>query len=302
MMNGEEPGFIVLSGEEVSCGSNGRNVHLLAYGISDYIPGAGDSAKRGLQTDPDLTVEEVLHRVRNHGGVAYASHPLEPSPFFQRLILRRGVWTVHDLEREDLTGWLFWNGELSPGFLKGAALWRETLLKGKRVCLAAGNDAHGNFNRFRQVRIPFIALIESDKQLFGDVKTCLYSERPLTTSSVLDALRGGHSIITDGPFLTCEVIIDGRVSGVGGTVSGHRGIVRVHGKTTGEFGRFQEITVYRGDLTTQHETVDLRIHDKGYVWEETIAFIVHHPTYFRAEGRTVTGKRCLSNPIWVNPL
>ena len=97
------------------------------------------------------------------------------------------------------------------------------------------------------------------------------------------------------------MVIGDRVIGIGETVYGDHGKVRIYGKTTEEFGQFQEIVLYRGDLTVHQEAVDLRIGKKGYIWEETVEFTTHYPIYFRAEGRTEAGKRCLTNPIWVNP-
>jgi hypothetical protein len=54
------------------------------------------------------------------------------------------------------------------------------LLTGKRCHIYAGNDAHGNFNRFRQVKLPILRLWEREAHLFGRVTTRVRALQPLT--------------------------------------------------------------------------------------------------------------------------
>lgn len=319
--NRDVSGFTVLAGEEISCGSEGRNVHLTAIGLGRFIPGDGDSLNRGLGASPNLSVEEVLRLVAEQGGISLACHPLERPPALQRLLLRRGAWATRDLTREGLSGWLIWNGEISEGLLRAEKLWVEELLRGKRICIAGGNDAHGNFNRFRQIRIPLLKIAESQSQILGAVRTCIHSDSPISTRTVTDALRAGRSIVTDGPFVIFEVVtppgdesradtsgraspgttVSERVTQIGGTVWTGGGVLRLSGLTTAEHGRFSSVVVYRGDIGARNETVEQRIFRPQSIFREQVPFAAVGPGYFRIEAITESGRRCLTNPLWVNP-
>ncbi|MCK5380552.1 MAG: CehA/McbA family metallohydrolase, partial [Candidatus Latescibacteria bacterium] len=218
----EHPDFVALIGEEVSCGNAaGQNVHLLAYGLSDLIVGKGDSAERWFRTRPDRSVSDVLEEVRRQGGVAYAAHPLEPTPFFQRKLVRRGNWHWEDLLQDGLSGLQFWNGKQDRGLVRGKQAWIALLLEGKRVFALGGDDAHGNFNRFRQIGVPFVTMRESNQQRFGAVRTALYLPDGLSKPGMLEALRTGRSVITDGPFVAFHLESEaGERVCIGGTISG----------------------------------------------------------------------------------
>ena len=329
----ERPDFVVLSGAEVSCGNaEGGNVHLLAYGLSDLIVGKGDGAERWFRTRPDRSVSEVLEEVRRQGGVAYAAHPLEPAPFFQRLLIRRGNWCREDLLQEGLSGLQFWNGKREAGLARGRKAWIDLLIKGKRVFALGGDDAHGNFNRFRQIGVPFVRMRESDQQRFGAVRTALFLPDGLREWGVLEALRAGRSVVTDGPFVAfgleregkqsatetqsiqrkpknesqCSVVSVPRWQGkgekvcIGGTIAGGKLWLDVEAETTGEFGDFREIVMYRGDIARRREEVLQRWRGKGRRrFSVRTKVEVAGPGYLRAEGKTERGHWCLTNPIWI---
>ena len=59
------------------------------------------------------------------------------------------------------------NGDTGRGYQDGIKIWVKLLLNGHRKYIYAGNDAHGNFNIYRQIKIPMINLLEEETQRFG---------------------------------------------------------------------------------------------------------------------------------------
>ena len=300
--------FAVVLGEEISCGNaNKRNVHLLAYGIETFIEGKGDSAEQGLQTKPDLSIGEAIGRVVEQGGVAYAAHPLESFSFLQRLLLGRGSWEAEDVEDERLTGLQIWNGRHDQNLQRGKAIWVQMLLEGRRAFIIGGNDAHGDFNRRRQIAMPFVAMREEANKVSGQVRTGLLLKDELSPSAVVEAFRRGRAIVTDGPFLAFHLKNEqGDAASIGETLSGTRIQLYVDARTSDEFGRFDKIVVFRGDLHRRIETVLRRftqtsVSDSDRFLDRGVEIHVEEPGYIRAEGTTERGHRCFTNPIWIAP-
>ena len=290
--------FIVLPGEEISCGTaGGKNAHLLAYGLQRFIEGAGDSGRRN--STPDLSIAEVLARIHEQGGVGYAAHPIEIPPLAQRLFIGRGIWGEQDLREEGLSGLQIWNRRRTHGFAEGKRRWIDLLLEGRRVALGGGSDAHGNFNRFRQISVPLVKIAEYADQTFGSVRTALWLPDGLRAGYVLHALRTGASVVTDGPFLAFTVCGDDGVHvGIGGRLSAKRLRADLTALTTGEFGSFSEIVLRAGDLHRRQEQI---------VWRgrtaprEGVSVQCDGPGYLRMEGKTTRERHCLTNPVWIEP-
>ncbi len=274
--------FPVLAGEEVSCGSTkGHNIHLLAFGIREFVEGGGDSGERWLRTRPDLSLAEALDRVLAQGGVAYAAHPMCRFSFPQRVFLGRGSWTWEDLRVEGLSGLQFWNGLRNRDFEAGKRAWVRLLLEGRRVYALGGNDAHGDFNRFRGLSIPFLKVKELPFHTFGRVRTAAYCPDGPTPEAILDALREGRTVVTDGPMVLVQT-------------EGTRW--EAEAISTEEFGEVAELRVYFGDLGRRRE----RILWRGGRGMRTGArgTIPPGPGYLRAEVETESGALGLTNPVW----
>jgi hypothetical protein len=295
--------FVALAGEEISCGNDkGRNIHLLALGTDRFVEGAGDSAERWLRTRPEWTAAEAIEKVNLGGGIAYAAHPAERTPFFQWLLIRRGRWSASDLAHPVLRGVQIWNGERTHGLRNGRSQWVRLLLDGHRKHILGGNDAHGNFNRFRQIGIPFVAMRESDRQLFGRVRTGVFVGGDLTDQAVLDALRNGRSIVTDGPFLGIGFRDEADcATAIGRTSRGPAFDLRIQGRTSDEFGAWEELVLYHGNLGRREETTPVRLGGadlkRTFVREVSVAGT--GPGYIRAEARTTKGHLCMTNPVWI---
>jgi hypothetical protein len=188
---------VAIRGEEVSCRNvSGENVHLLLLGGREFVPGSGDSAERWLRTRSEFSIEEILNK-QPRTTIAFAAHPSEPVPLLQRMLLGRGQWTMADLTLDGLDGIQCLNGSWDDSFEEALMMWVKCLLQGKRRVLIGGNDAHGNFNRFRQISIPFLRLAENDRQLFGRMRTGVFLDEEVTEQSIVEALREGRAIITD---------------------------------------------------------------------------------------------------------
>ncbi|MBI2427652.1 MAG: hypothetical protein HYV29_02445 [Ignavibacteriales bacterium] len=299
--------FAVIRGEEVSCeNSDGSTVHLLLFGTRKFFPGSGDGAEKWFHTTCEHTVPSVLNN-KELSVAAYAGHPTESVPFLQSLLLNRGEWTKGDMASAGLDGIQILNGEHSDNFHNGLDVWKWLLLKGEKKFIAAGNDAHGNFNRFIQIGIPFFMIREKKSQLFGKMKTALFSLP--NENAVVSALKQGHSVITNGPLFVIEIETDRNGNGkIGDTVHGDAFILKIKGASSVEFGHFTSVVIYIGTIGKKEKVLfEQKYFSDPFAihlisdWETLSAF-----SYIRAEGFTSDGKGtdrdgfCYTNPIWIS--
>jgi len=312
LANSVNDSFVVIPAEELSCGNcKSRNVHLLAFDVPDFIPGSGDGVKQGLMNkNPDLTLQESIRMIQERGGFAYAAHPEAGNGFLGTLILNRGHWKSRDYKLDGYSGLQFWNGEYEPKLNKSRKVWTKLLLEGRRMYILGGNDAHGDFNRCRSVRYPSTQLKETKNHVFGKVKTYAYCGKNISATAILDAIKNGKTIITNGPVSIPQVQNDnGRIAYVGDDISGREFKLIVNSRSSEEFGQIKEINIYKGDLVTKREQLE-----KTFVPEESRngSQIVYHDftckierknlCYVRLEAISLAnGKKykCFTNPIWL---
>ncbi len=223
-------------------------------------------------------------------------------------MLGRRIWLPADLSHPRLDGWQIQNGAWGKGFTHGLDIWVESLnrrLPGDSttgLCIYAGNDAHGNLNRFRQVKRPMLRLWETGRNLFGKVTTRALARSPAKQREVLEALRNGRAAISDGPALDLSLVKDGRIFSVGSTVdSGAEYKLLVRYRSTPEFGSVEHI-----DILTSHRGREkpLRRFDREtlpHPFAGEFTFSATGELYFRAElvVKAASGEahRCLTNPI-----
>lgn len=301
-------GFVFLPGEELSCGNaKGMNVHLLLMGNRAFIPGSGDSAEVWFKTRPDHTIREVLD-AKEPGTLAYAAHPEHVFYFLQRLLLSRGKWESPDYGHPNLNGLEILNGPADQDYLLGLRRWIGLLLEGRRLFLAAGNDAHGAFNRTFQLGLPWLFIRETRRYLFGKSRTGILPDGKPDGKTVMEALSAGRTFITTGPAMTLEVRSDsGEHAAIGGSVAGKRFSLTVECLTSEEFGPFDHGRLWLGDLSAKKEKPWIEF--KVPVDEERFArtFELENlktKVYVRGIAVTRTGEGtffCLTNPIWINP-
>lgn len=300
--------FVMIPGEEVSCGNkNGQNVHLLVFNNQDFIPGAGDSGEKWLRTKPDLSVAEITNN-GHINSLYFAAHPEMPVPFLQRLLLRRNNWRWQDYQHTKLNGLQIWNGHID-GMNDGRRSWIKLLLNGQKKFIIAGSDAHGNFNRFRQIGMPHLYMHEhGDFHLYGQQRTTACIKGKLNLQNLLAALKNGATSITAGPFLTITGSKFGEEvkSIMGESFYGGPASLEITAYSTVEFGSLARIILFRGDFGAENERV---------VLDETFSSKIFHfqtqwplppasenGSYYRAEvycnNPSPLPMMAMTNPIW----
>jgi hypothetical protein len=312
VVNSKNGGFVVIPAEEVSCGnSRSHNIHLLAFDTSQFIPGRGDGVKRGLNKRPDLTLRQCLNRINSAGGFAYAAHPEVGNGFFGTLLLNRDHWRGPDYAQGGYSGLQFWNGERDKKFSKSYEKWVQFMLEGRRLYVLGGNDAHGDFNRCRKVKYPNTKLAESDDHVFGKTRTYAYCGTDMSVTGILDALKNGRMVITNGPVAILQARNDtGQTAIIGDDIAGREFTLTISARSSEEFGPIDRIDLYRGDLLKKVEQLERTFvpkNDSGigipacdYVFTHKI---VHkNRCYVRVEATSsARGEQyiCFTNPIWL---
>lgn len=304
-LNNAESDCVVVRGEEVSCrNSRGRNVHLLLFGQREFVHGSGDSADRALRTESEYSIPEVLARC-SKSGAAYAAHAMEPVPFLQRLLLGRGEWRHEDLAHEQLSGLQIVNGRLDDGFGRGLNSWTRHLLQGRKLSALAGNDAHGNFNRYRQIGVPFLTMRETTSHLFGKMRTGVFVEGRFNEQSVLRALKVGQSILTDGPIARVEPAPSTAEARDSLFQSGSTRVL-INAVSSPEFGEIDSVRVIVGKLGMTGEQTAFQFQGvRSYEYETEVAIAAKGADYARVEMRTLAegtfdgeSHFCMTNPVW----
>ncbi len=299
---------IMIAGEEVSCLNRcGKVVHLGALGIGEMVPGTLDGARRGRRRERQLSIGEALEAVRAQGGVTFAAHPGARSGLLQSLLLARGVWAARDVESNALDALQGSNGAFADEWRRSRALWTRALLSGRHLPLVAGNDAHGDFSRYRCVGTPFVSTCELLHRHFGLVRTGVYGQ-PGSTAEVLEGVRSGRTFVTSGPFLSLLSDTGGRSTAVGSTVAlSTSTALRVVAESSGEFGTLRDVRIVAGDVGRRRERVVRVVHCPAGTLhaEELVALdsICGERGYVRAEcvSEDGDGARCTAatSPVYV---
>jgi len=309
-LNEGHDGFAVVRGEEASCRNGvGKNVHLLLYGTRQFFAGSGDGAERWLRTRSEHSIAEIIQQ-KGMNVAAYAAHAHEHVPYLQRLLLGRDTWSDQDLQTEGLQGIQFLNGKIDDGFRSGKEAWVRALLRGKRLFAVAGNDAHGNFNRFRQIGIPFLGMRETDEQIFGKMRSGVFLQGPLTEASVVEALRDGNAIVSDGPVVHARLVTsDGTITPLGGTARSSEAQLRFTALSSQDYGEITSLRVLLGEIRSSEEKTVVSFNDRmGFEVQKQVSIRPRGACYVRIEAETSRQNLldqqahwCFTNPIWVSP-
>ena len=294
---------VLLPGEELSVGnSHRRNVHMLILGNREFFDGWGDSAERWLRNKPQWLIPAVLERLDATALVA-AAHPGAPVPALEWLLLRRGRWTSRDLQHPRLDGMQVLNGAFDDSFDRGLSLWIRMLLSGARLLLYGGNDAHGNFARFRQIGFPFFTMREGPDQRFGVAKTVVYLGGPPDRQSLLRALKQGQVVVTDGPFLEIHLRgQNGAESRMGQVFRGAPQSLHLRARSSPEYGYVREISVWLGAIGGREVRVQrIRRTKLAYTYETEVRLpSLPRSGYIRAVlfTRRNGDHYAFTNPVW----
>jgi hypothetical protein len=302
---------VIIKGEEVSCGNyRGENVHLLGMGISEYLPGSGDSGEIPAKVKPELTVSQASRRIQAQGGIAVAAHPGAIPSWIERIIFRRGWWRDDDTANPALSALQTWNGARDAAFDRAHADWIRLLLAGRRIPALAGSDSHGSFGRYRQLRFPWFSLSDNRTHLFGATRTVVRCPNH-TEQDILDAMREGRCYLTDGPEITIAAQSPFSKGEIGDTVRGTPVQVALSAKSITEFGSLVKVGIgvgvpgSAGEVWHWRNIEDDNIFDitadMGNVFDDPkVSEGDSHVAYVRAEVWTGTGRSAFTNPIWIN--
>jgi len=306
-LNADTEDFVVIPGEEVSCGnSRGQNVHFLVLNNAQYLPGAGDSGERWFRTRPDLKIEQVMAQA-DSGAAFFAAHPEMPMPFLQRLLLGRNVWRWPDYQHDALHGLQLWNGH-PDGISSARESWIRLLLAGKRRFIIAGSDAHGDFNRSRQIKIPHLLMEEHEEfHYFGQHRTIASIKGAFSLTNLVEALKTGACSITSGPFLALTGrTATGEAIEMGGTLCGAHTRLEIIAISNSEIGALKAVRIYRGCAGQIDETLFLSEALPAGTMNYRTSFAIEHgdtsDCYYRAEvdceQKSPASAQAMSNPIW----
>ena len=268
-LNGEASLPLMVPGEELSVGNHrGRNAHLLILNNARFIVGRGDGGERWFRFKPDHSLTEIPAMLTENA-MMIPAHSAEKVPLLQKMLLNRGEWGPHDLQLPDFKALQSINGGTEQEIRRGIEQWVKHLLTGRRLTLVAGNDAHGNFARSRQIGMPFFSIRENEEHRFGVWRTAVFlQEAPRTPDDIVNALKRGNVSVTNGPFVNMTVEQEsGHTVPMGGLVQ-KADFVNLHILSTPEFGPIDQVRVLAGDLQTGREhTVWQKSFEAEHVWQ-----------------------------------
>jgi hypothetical protein len=292
-------GFPVLWGEEVSCGNKkGRNIHLLVINNEQFIEGKGDSAEHWFHNAPTLSLPKVMTKIEQDAlaiGAHISDNHQDP---ISTVLLKRGVWTEEDIAKSNITYIQILNNDTPRSIEYAKKSWISLLLNGYKVIALAGNDAHGHFNLTRKIGMPFFNLMKSKKHIFGNFKTFIKTDSPLTPENLVEEFRKNRIIISNGPFTRFMV----NEHEIGSTIYVRENDelkVEIYACSTEEFGLLKKIELMSGKKEDERETVEKKWQTLHYNFSQKVTLHWKDQDYFRIEAVTDKKKFCLTNPIWL---
>lgn len=301
-LNKKFKNYILIPGEELTVDNgNGKYVHMLILNNKHFIPGNADGVE-GVFNHKIARYYAEIAELADGSMLTASAHPFTKFPLIQQLILKRGVWKFNDRTGK-LDGHQILNGKVDEAFKKGKELWIKQLLAGQRKYIYAGNDSHGNLNRFRQVQTPLLKLYERNHQIFGECRTMVKFDIPGNVETLIKTLKNGEVIISNGPFVNIGVRKQtGEITGIGSRVS-HQQIssIKITGKASHSFGSIKKVMLLHGRTgeATEHKIFEKNFSQRLFNFEKEIKPRDLHNGYIRAEIYTDKDKFALSNPIWV---
>lgn len=241
--------FKIQFGEELSVGNSlNQNIHALVIGHQAFLNGSGDSAENWLKNQPENTLENLD---KSNIPLIIAAHPFEKVPFLQKVLLNRGSWDISDYLKNDITYLQIINGQSYFSNIELIDKYIDLLLCGYKFFILAGNDAHGNFQFMKQIKIPFVKFLCRKQQLFGNFFTAFYYEENLP----LEGLKNNQIIVSNGPFLSFSINYSGTLYHIGDTIfhdnQANPFIINFNYETSIEFGRVKKIELIIGDSLTK---------------------------------------------------
>lgn len=241
----------VLAGEEISVlNSENRIVHLGGVGLKRFIPGSADGARKKVSKITNSpTIENAAKSIHSDEGIVFAAHPGAKSGFMQRIFLKRGIWQEQDLTNS-VDAFQAVNNGFRVGWYRARKLWINKLLKGHKLPLIAGNDSHGDFNRYISLKIPFIYITDIDKRYLGFGRTGIYSNRNLMKNEIISSVKNGKTFVSTGPFI--EIVNNNNLSLISHNEVNISEVI-INALSTEEFGNIDIIRIFGGNVKESRE-------------------------------------------------
>lgn len=233
--------LILLSQEHSARKARGGVVHMGVIGYKKLLKGSGDGARKKYQRASEPTLEEASKRVCQSGGITFAAHPGEPTTQMQRIFLRRDNWQKSDFTQH-ITAFQALNRGLDASWYRARKMWISLLLNDKKLPLLAGNDAHGDFNRYRAIAYPFISVKEDFHRYFGLARTGFYGAIS-TENELIKTIREGKTFITTGPFVDIQSKGESKIGNR--AISPQRTLVLII-ESSEEFGKLKRVRLHCG--------------------------------------------------------
>ncbi|MFC1852078.1 hypothetical protein ACFL27_17935 [candidate division CSSED10-310 bacterium] len=314
MIRGEE---VSLKGYDVGTMGFGLR-HMLTYEHDRCIE--GDQLGGPWYIHEILGKSVYQDNLADQGGFAYSAHPghVEGNDFFNET---EGSWPDYDndiaIQYNTFRGleflndpspyhaesanhpwgnnphsgdWITYKSSWRDSTLEGAGDWDRLLSKGlpswRKVFSLSGSDAHGDFNYFVHVDVATTLTgdydCDAEDYAIGKGRTMAYLPGGLTQANVLDALRNGRTVITDGPIMIFGIDVDHDGSFYGdndllisegpGTISSAASIIGSY-KSTAEYGQVKCIRFYAGTQSTGRNPILLAsITTKPNAYEGSFSF------------------------------
>ncbi len=292
--------FLIIPGEEISVDNGlGKNVHMAVLNSSEFYFGSGDGFEKLISKSSENHYARILDNLQKDS-MAFAAHPQAKPPILQKFFIKRGVWSQWDSHKR-LSGYQIMNGSLKEDFINGKKKWIQQILKGKKKYIYAGNDSHGNFNRFRQVKFPMWKLHEHNYQIFGEHLTAVKSTITNGVENLINDLKKGQVITSNGPFVNFTIHDDSvHKASIGEELSSVPTSANITANSTKFFGDLKSLKLILGNIDKRQEFLYQNISISGYSTKTLSIQLNNLPErgYLRVEVYTQKDKFALSNPIW----
>lgn len=241
----------IIPGEEISAiNSDKKIIHLGGLGLKTFVPGSADGARKKVSKISNcLTISDACNSIHNDKGISFAAHPGAQSRFLQSFLLKRGIWKETDLN-DDIDAFQAVNNGFRIGWYRARKLWIRKLLSGSKLPLIAGNDSHGDFNKYIALKTPFFIVSDLDKRYLGFGKTGIYTSRLLNSNSILQYIKDGKTFVTTGPFVE---ILDTNENSLISNNTVNISKCKLEALSTEEFGQIDTVRIFAGSYKTESE-------------------------------------------------
>ena len=303
-INNSFSNFMIPSEELSLHNLNGYNIHALILNNKAFLPGQGDSAEKPFDFSCDYNTASLASALEDKA-ICIAAHPCAPVPLVQKIFFKRGKWEFDDLKMDHISGLQLFNGEIDDSFHEGLEMWKKLILSGYKKFIYAGNDAHGNFNKYRQIKIPMISIHEKDSQILGECRTGVFIDKfnGSKIDPTISSLKKGRCFITNGPLFYIGANLEKEYY-MGDRVIGNSMTIGITFSSTEELGNHGTVKVFKGVINDSAETLIEQVEIEGNHFNYEIKILAEKNMYVRAEfaGKSYRGKRiALTNPIWIKP-